>query len=258
MKTIQIEKKNEYVVVQLNRGKVNAINHQMVKEIRQVFNEFENDDSVKGAIITGIPHFFTAGLDVIELYSYDRPKMNEFFNDFGGMYIQLAKFSKPFICAITGYSPAGGCVIAITADHRIMAAGEKYTIGLNEVAVNIQISSNLVRGYSYWIGEGKANEYILSGKLLNVDEALTSGLVNEVCDMENVIARAEIKMQQYLQADPEIFKNTKYKLRKDWLESMENDPKIDLEQAISLWWKPEIRNRMKAFVESLQKNKAVS
>ncbi|WP_299181033.1 enoyl-CoA hydratase/isomerase family protein [uncultured Aquimarina sp.] len=253
MQTIKVERKDNYAIVQLNRGKVNAINHQMTKEIRQVFDDLEIDSSVKGVIITGTPHFFTAGLDVIELYGYDKPKMNEFFNDFGGMYIQLAKFTKPFVCAITGYSPAGGCVIAITADHRIMAAGEKYTIGLNEVAVNIQISNNLIRGYSYWLGEGKANECILGGKLLNVEEALETGLINEVCDLEEVLPKAEAKMRQYLLADEDIFKNTKYKLRKDWLEGMEENPKIDLEQAISLWWKPEIRAKMKAFVESLQK-----
>ncbi|MDH7446631.1 enoyl-CoA hydratase/isomerase family protein [Aquimarina sp. 2201CG14-23] len=253
MHTVKIQKKQNYAIVQLNRGKVNAINHQMTKEIRKAFTDLENDDTVKGVIVTGIPHFFSAGLDVIELYSYDKPKMNEFFNDFGGMYIQLAKFSKPLICAITGYSPAGGCVIAITADHRIMAEGEKYTIGLNEVAVNIQISNNLIRGYSFWLGEGKANQYILGGKLLNVEEALVSGLVNEVCALDQVLPKAEAKMKEYLRADEDIFKNTKYKLRKDWLESMEDDPTVDLEQAISLWWKPEIRAKMKAFVESLQK-----
>ncbi|SEK33332.1 3,2-trans-enoyl-CoA isomerase [Aquimarina amphilecti] len=252
MYTIKVEKKHNYAIVQLSRGKVNAINHQMTQEIRKAFLDLEADDTVKGVIITGTPHFFTAGLDVIELYSYDKPKMNEFFNDFGGMYIQLAKFSKPFICAITGYSPAGGCVIAITADHRIMARGDKYTIGLNEVAVNIQISNNLIRGYSYWLGEGKANECILGGRLMHVDEALEAGLVNEVCDLEEVLPKAEAKMKQYLQADEDIFINTKYKLRRDWLESMEDDPKVDLEQAISLWWKPEIRAKMKVFVESLQ------
>ncbi len=253
MQTVHIERKQNYAIVQLNRGKVNAINHQMTKEIRTAFANLESDDTVKGVIVTGIPHFFSAGLDVIELYSYDEQQMKEFFNDFGGMYIQLAKFTKPLVSAITGHSPAGGCVIAITGDYRIMAEGEKYTIGLNEVAVNIQISSNLIRGYAFWLGEGLASQYLLDGKLLNVDEALASGLVNEVCPLEEVLPKAEAKMQQYLRADEEIFKNTKYKLRKPWLEGMETDPKIDLEQAIALWWKPEIRAKMKAFVESLQK-----
>ncbi|MBQ4822548.1 enoyl-CoA hydratase/isomerase family protein [Aquimarina sp. MMG016] len=253
MQTVHIERKHNYAIVKLNRGKVNAINHQMTKEIRQAFTDLEGDDSVKGVIITGIPHFFSAGLDVIELFSYDELKMKEFFNDFGGMYIQLAKFTKPMISAITGHSPAGGCVIAITSDYRIMAEGEKYTIGLNEVAVNIQISSNLIRGYAFWLGEGLANQYLLDGKLLNTKEALNSSLVNEVCVLDEVLPKAEAKMKQYLRADEEIFKNTKYKLRKPWLDCMETDPTVDLEQAIALWWKPEIRAKMKAFVDSLQK-----
>ncbi len=251
METIKIIRKEDYTIVQLNRGKVNAINHNMIQEIRTAFYDLEADDSVKGVIITGTPHFFSAGLDVIELYDYDEPKINEFFNDLGGMYIQLAKFTKPLVCAITGYSPAGGCVIAITADYRIMAEGEKYTIGLNEIAVNIQISSNLIRGYSFWLGEGKSNEFILDGKLLKVDEALSSGLVNAVYPLEDVLPKAEAKMKQYLRADEEIFKKTKYKLRKDWLDSLETNPEIDLEEAKMLWWKPEIRGKMKAFVDSL-------
>ncbi len=253
MQTINIEIKHNYAIVQLNRGKVNAINHQMTKEIRAAFADLESDDVIKGVIITGIPHFFSAGLDVIELFGFNESQIREFFNDFGGMYIQLAKFSKPLIVAVTGHSPAGGCVIAITGDYRIMAEGEKYTIGLNEVAVNIQISSNLIRGYAFWLGEGLASQYLLDGKLLNNNEAVTSGLVNEICPLDEVLPKAEAKMKHYLRADEEIFKNTKYKVRKPWLEGLEVDPKVDLKQAIELWWKPEIRAKMKAFVESLQK-----
>ncbi|MFD0861934.1 enoyl-CoA hydratase/isomerase family protein [Sungkyunkwania multivorans] len=253
MQTLNIERKENYAVIQLNRGKANVIDQQMVREIRETFAQLENDDSVKGVVLTGTPHFFSAGLDVIELYGYDEQQIKDFFVDFGGMFIQLAKFPKPFVCGITGHSPAGGCVIAIAADYRIMATGEKYTIGLNEVAVNIQISNNLINTYAYWIGSGLANQYILEGRLLKVEEALQCGLVNEVCPLEDVIDKAESKMKHYLRADEEIFKNTKFKLRQHLLESFETDPEADLGQAIKLWWKPEIRAKMKYFVESLQK-----
>ena len=161
--------------------------------------------------------------------------------------------AKPLIAAITGYSPAGGCVMAIACDYRIMAAGEKFTIGLNEVAVNIQISQNLINAYSYWIGKGKAHEYILSGKLLKVEEAKELGLINKVVALDDVLETAEKQMQLYLSADEEIFINTKRKLKKDLLDSLEMNPEKDLQQAIQLWWKPEIRAKMNAFVKSLQK-----
>ena len=134
-----------------------------------------------------------------------------------------------------------------------MADGEKYTIGLNEVAVNIQISNNIISAYAFWIGNGKAHEFVLDGKLLNVKEALACGLVNQVVPLEEVIPTAEKKMRQYLLANETIFINTKKKLRKSWLDGLETDGSKDLGEAIKLWWSPEIRARMKAFVEGLQK-----
>lgn len=253
MNTIQIEKKENYAILQLNRGKVNAINHEMVIEIREAFQDFNKSDSIKGVIVTGIPNFFSAGLDVIELFSYDRNQIDQFFADFGGMFLDMVTFQKPLIAAITGYSPAGGCVIAVACDYRVMAEGDKYTIGLNEVAVNIQISQNLVDAYSFWVGSAKAHELILSGKLLKVQEAKSVGLVDEIVKLEEVINRAEKKMQQYLSADYEILINTKQKLRKHWLEKLDTSPNGDLQQTAQLWWKPEIRAKMEAFVNSLQR-----
>jgi len=253
MNTIQITRKDNYAILQLNRGKVNAINHEMVKEIRAAVAEFADSDDVKGLILTGTPHFFTAGLDVIELYSYDKEKITEFFADFGGLFIDLVTFEKPLVAALTGYSPAGGCVMAIACDYRVMAKGEKYTIGLNEVAVNVQISKNLTDAYAFWLGTAKAHHYILNGALLKVDEALEVGLINEAVDLEEVLPAAEKQLQKYLSFHEGIFKNSKKHLRQNWIDQLETDPKKSLKQASDMWWEPEIRARMKTFVESLQK-----
>lgn len=253
MTTLNIIKKEGYVIVQMNRPKVNAINHQMVKELRETFKSLQNDQAVGGVILTGIPHFFSAGLDVIELYDYDEKQMREFLIDFALIHVELVRFTKPLICAISGYSPAGGTVLAIAADNRIMVKGEKYTIGLNEVAVNIQISHMLVESYAFWIGKGLAHRYVMNGKLLNGKEALACGLVDELVSPEMLLPRAEEKMKKYLKAHPNILQNSKYKLRKTWLDVLDKNAKEDLEQALSIWWKPEIRKRMKMFVDSLTK-----
>lgn len=253
MKTIKVTKKDNYTIIQLNRGKVNAINHEMVKELRSSIVDIANDDTTGGLILTGIPNFFTAGLDVIELYSYDKEQITIFFEDFAGLFIDLVSFEKPLISAITGYSPAGGCVMAIACDYRVMAKGEKFTIGLNEVAVNIQISKNLIDAYAFWIGPGLAHKYILDGKLLKVKEAMEVGLIDEVVPLEEVLPRAEKQMRKYLSYHNGIFKKTKQKLREDWLNKLEKDPKKDLKEAAHMWWQPEIRARLKAFIDSLQK-----
>ena len=131
MNTLELTKRENYTIVQMNRGKVNAINHEMVNELREVFRKLENDPGVKGVILTGQTHYFSAGLDLIELYQYDEKQIQEFFTAFGELYLQLVQFKKPFISAITGHSPAGGCVLAVASDNRYMAEGDSYVIGLN-------------------------------------------------------------------------------------------------------------------------------
>lgn len=256
MKTLVLTKKESYTIVQMNRGKVNAINHEMVNELSEVFNILENDPEVKGVILTGQPHYFSAGLDLIELYRYDEKQIQEFFTAFGGLYLQLVQFKKPFISAITGHSPAGGCVLAVTSDNRFMAEGDTYVIGLNEVAVNIQISQNLTEIYAFWMGDGLAHRYIMEGKLLNGKEALAAGLVDELVPLDKVLERSEKQMKHYLKANQEILINTKKKLRKHLWDKLDLNAENSLKEATILWWKPEIRSKMKAYVESFtNKNK---
>lgn len=255
MKTLEITYKEEYAIVQMKRGKVNAINFEMVQELRDTFHALEENTEVKGVLLSGQPHYFSVGLDLIELFRYDKNQIRDFFASFGALYLQLVQFKKPFISAITGHSPAGGCVLAVASDNRYMAEGDDYVIGLNEVAVHIQISQNLTEIYAFWIGDGLASRYILEGKLLTGKEAVASGLVDELVPLENVIERAENQMQLYMRADQEILVNTKQKLRKHLFDKLDLKAENSLKEAAELWWKPEIRARMKAYVESFSSKK---
>lgn len=256
MKTLDITYRNDHAIVQMNRGKVNAINFEMVQDLRDAFQKLENNTEVKGVILTGQPHYFSAGLDLIELIQYDKDQISDFFASFGALYLELVQFKKPFISAITGHSPAGGCVLAVTSDNRYMAEGEKYVIGLNEVAVNIQISQNLTEIYAFWMGQGLANRYILEGKLLKGKEALKAGLVDDLVPLENVLERAEKQMKKYLTADQEIWINTKQKLRKHLWDKLDLNAENSMNEASELWWKPEIRAKLQAYVESFTNKKA--
>ena len=257
MNTLEVTYKDAYAIVQLNRGKVNAINFEMVKELRETFRALEDNVEVKGVILTGQPHYFSAGLDLIELFQYDKGQIREFFSSFGALYLELVQFKKPFISAISGHAPAGGCVLAVTSDNRYMADGEKYVIGLNEVAVNIQISQNLTEVYAFWMGDGLASRYIMEGKLLSGKEALAAGLVDELAPLENVLERSEKQMRKYMKADQEILINTKQKLRKQLLDKLDLKAENSLKEASELWWKPEIRTKMEAYVASFSNKKKV-
>lgn len=255
MNTLQLVKKQDYIIVQMNRGKVNAINYEMVQELRQVFQDIENNEEVKGVILTGQPHYFSAGLDLFELFRYDKKQIHDFFDTFGSLYLQLLQFPKPFVSVITGHAPAGGCVLAVTSDNRYMAEGDQYRIRLNEVADNIQISQNLTESYAFWMGEGLANRYILEGKLLTGTEAVSVGLVDALVPLDEVLEHSENKMGHYLKSDVEIWVNTKKKLSKHLLVKLHLNAEISFKEAATLWWKPQIGAKMEACVENFSNKK---
>ena len=107
MKTIQIEKQGEHHLIRLNRPKANAINHPMVLDLQDAFWQLQTDPDCKGVLLTGREQFFSAGLDVMELYDYSPDELSSFWRSFSALIRQMAGFSKPLVCAINGHSPAG-------------------------------------------------------------------------------------------------------------------------------------------------------
>ena len=255
-KYLTIERKGEYAVLQLDRGKANVINHEMVHEIHAAVDEIEADNSLRGVIYTGKPGFFSAGLDVIELHGYDEDQIRSFFRDFIGMFTKLLAFPKLAICSITGHCPAGGCIIAITCDYRIMADDSKYTIGLNEVAVNILISKIIFDTYSFWIGQRHAHQNLLEGKLLSPQEAHQQGLVDVLCADEDVLKSAEKKMKDYLGFKDHTIVATKAVLRRGLWEKIEHMDERQLGNGLALWWDPENVKARQFMVDWLNAKKA--
>ena len=115
-------------ILQLNRPKANAINEAMVDELLHHLMEIKDDSSINGIILTGNAGFFSAGLDVLELYPLSKDEIEKFWVNFNRLLIEIFSFPKLIFSAITGHSPAGGTVLAIMTDYRIMAEGN-YKIG---------------------------------------------------------------------------------------------------------------------------------
>lgn len=253
MNTLLCENRDGIAVVTLNRGTANAQNTEMIKEISDLFVKLQGDDTVKAAIITGKGNFFSAGLDVIEIAAYDEQESKVFWQAFAHMMTTLAAWPKPLATAINGHSPAGGCIIAITADFRIMAEGN-FKIGLNEVPVGIMVPMPVYKLYSMWIGTRNAYQYLLQGKLMTPAEALQAGLVDAVVPQDQVFATTEAMMRQIMKLDLGTFIKTKANLRSEVLQTLRMDFDATFGETIRHWWEPAARARLNALAASL-KNK---
>lgn len=254
MNTLSTEIKKNYMILTLDRGTANPINQEMVNELRATLAEVEKDDAIKGLILTGKSPFFSAGLDVIELYGYDKEEIKTFWYNFAGLTSDLVKFSKPLIASITGHSPAGGCVLAVCCDYRVMAAGN-FRIGLNEIPVGITIPSNIYELYSFWIGKRLAYQYLLEGKLILSEKALEVGLIDEMVAPEKVLERAEKKMKNYLSFPSNAWKESKANFKRELIAKLSGDVERVFEPTMRQWWSAEGRFALKMVVDMLNAKK---
>jgi 3,2-trans-enoyl-CoA isomerase len=256
MNTFKLSVQDKIAYLTLNRGTSNAINGEMVNELRDIFQTLDKDDNVGGLILTGKEGFFSAGLDLIELYDYNETQIKTFWHDFLDMVSVMVAFKKPLISAISGHSPAGGCVLAICSDYRVMAEG-KYVIGLNEVPVGIIVPDTIFHIYAFWLGHANAYRFLLEGKLMRTDEALAVGLVDEVVPINTLITTAERKMKQYIRLDWTTWQQSKLNLRRELLSKVQADQSATLEVMLKQWWSPVTRSILQTIIQNLQSKKDV-
>jgi len=255
MENIKITKKENYAILKLNRGRGNAINMAMMNEVILTMDDLKKDDEVRGVILAGNEGIFSVGLDVKELLMLDKEGTNTFFNLFGKMVVKMASFPKLMVAAINGHSPAGGCVLAICCDYRIMGDSD-FSIGLNEVPVGIMINPLIFGLYAFWIGKRQAYHNFLDGKLCTPAEAKEYGLVDEVVPMEEVEERAEQQLKKWLAHDHDTIVGVKNNIRMPYLnEIIEQSKWNGLVNANDHFWEDTSRETLMKVIMALQAKK---
>lgn len=252
MNTIKIEYLSNYAILRLNRGKANTINAEMANDMVDALLELKTNDQVKGLILSGQGEFFSAGLDVIELYQYNEKQISDFWKLFARLARRLVAFPKPLIAAITGHSPAGGCVLALGCDYRVMATGN-YRIGLNEIPFGIVVPNTIYNLYGFTVGKSNAYKFLLEGKLHTPEEALKCGLVDEITSLEEVEQKAIQQLQVYLKLNSKVWTQSKMNFRNDLLNELNADFESTFEPTLKHWWAPETRLILEQIISSLKK-----
>lgn len=254
MKYIRTKIEDHIYHILLDRGKSNAMDLEAVQELISAVEQAEADPAVEGLILSGKEGFFSSGLDLITLYDYDAEQMKEFWRQFLLLIQKLASFSKPALSAITGHSPAGGCILALCCDYRIMAEGQ-YIIGLNEVPVGIVVPQSIFKLYSFWLGDGTAYRSLMEGKLFNPQEALAVGLLDEVVPLNRIQNTAFQKIKGVTQFEKNAWRSSKQNFRRDLVASLMQDQEETIDQVLAQWWRPGTRAIMKTIIENLTQNR---
>jgi len=252
MENIRCEIDGNILVITLAHGKANAIGWKMVEELIAGVNQARSDSAIRGVVLaSSSPKFFSAGFDVAEVFGYDREKMAQFFGNFIDLYEGLNRLPKPVVAAIGGHAYAGGAVLGLTADYRVMAEGD-YGFALNEINLGVALPPGFIRMAVDAVGHGNAREIVLTGKSILPEEALEMGLAAAVVKPILLLDRA-LEMARDLGSRPAgAFAKIKTELRTLAGSGPGTSDRDELDRFLDGWFSPEAEERKSALVQSLK------
>jgi enoyl-CoA hydratase/carnithine racemase len=187
-RTIALSQSDGVAVVTLNRPEArNAINLDVVNELHAALDELGRDASTRVLILTGAGKVaFASGADIRELR--ERRAADALRGINSSLFFKVERFPLPTIAAVNGYALGGGCELALACDLRI--ASESSRFGQPEVGLGIIPAAGATYRLPSIIGAGRARELILTGRIIDADEALAMGLVNRVVPDDRVMKEA--------------------------------------------------------------------
>ena len=239
--------------LRLARPPVNALDPGLVRTLREAVQSAPREGA-NALVISGTPGIFSAGLDVPTLLALEREGMRAFWSEFLGMCAALARSPIPVVAAITGHSPAGGAVIALFCDFRVMAHGA-YRIGLNEVQVGLTVPSVIHAALTRLVGAYRAERLLVSGAMLESEAARAVGFVDELADVDHVVARALNWLEELLKLPRQAMSSTRELARADLAALFADPANLPLETLLEMWFAPEAQNTLRAMVERLKAKK---
>src|SRR5262245_8808425 len=219
MSNLRLERNGPLAVLRLHKARGNAIDPPLVEELLAATAELAADDGVRGILLaSGNPKLFCPGLDLVTLFEFDRPAMGRFMARFAEATWALYGLRKPMVAAVNGPAVAGGCILALTADVRLLRRGAQ--IGLNGVRVGgppPRSGALLLRAS---VPASALTRVALLGQNFQDEEAMAAGLADAILEPEGYEDACLQRLAELAEKDAHALGVTKAHLRAGVLQHM--------------------------------------
>lgn len=220
---LEVDAERGIGTIRLDRPPMNALSQQMWREIESATQQAIADEAVGALVVHGGPKVFAAGADIKEFPEQTYQGAND-----TGQLLQrsldtLARAPMPTIAAINGFALGGGCELAMACDFRF--AADDARLGQPEILLGLIPGAGGTQRLPRLVGLSRAKELIFSGRMVEADEALRIGLVDEVAPAEEVYDRAVQAAARYA-AGPYALRLAK--------RAIEDGTELPLDQALRL------------------------
>lgn len=247
---LQIKDHGRIREIQLDRAPANALNRELVDSLTDAL--LEAAESSQAVVVSGRPGMFSGGLDVPTLLQQDRAGMADFWRAFASLTRTIAHMPVPTVFALNGHCPAGGIVLALYGDYRIMSAG-KYKTGMNEVQVGLVVSPVIKNAAVRLMGPHATARILVPGSMLSPEEALAIGLVDELAENpEAVVSRAIEYCEMLVSLPSHAMLATRALVREDLHALFNDERKVGVDEFLNLWFSDQTQQTLTAMVARLQ------
>ncbi len=184
---VLVERKGRVGVLAINRPKaLNALNSAVLSEMLEKAAALDADKDIGCIVITGNERAFAAGADIKEMS--EKTYMDMYYTDHFGGWDKLGKMRTPKIAAVNGFALGGGCELAMICDFIIAGDGAKF--GQPEIKLGVIPGMGGSQRMAHAVGKAKAMDLILTGRMMDAEEAERSGLVSRIVPADDLLAEA--------------------------------------------------------------------
>lgn len=247
--SIELHRHGSFQEIRLARPPVNALTPELLAALRTAVQAAPSEGA-RGIILTGGGKVFSGGMDVPHLMALDRAGLKVGWSSLFAAARTIANSPIPVVAAIGGHSPAGGCVLALCCDYRIMARGP-FRIGLNEVQVGLVAPDAIQHLLRRVVGAYRAERLLVAGALVDSEQALAIGLVDELTD--DVFTRASHWLEELMALPPAAMQATRRIARADMVDALKGFTDSELDGFLDDWYAPATQASLQALVARLKK-----
>lgn len=243
---------DDVAVLRMDGGKANAITPALLDELDRLLDAADQDPASSGLVLTGSDRFFSTGLDLPAVTALDRAGMEAFMEHLERTCARLFTLDRPLVAAVNGHAVAGGCVLALQADWRVMTDAPAK-IGLNEVRLGLGVPLIAREAMRCQMTPATTARVLTEGELFDGLGAEQIGLVHEVVPHRLVLGHA-IERARVLGTSPRAaFGAAKRALRRDALHRFEEGLREAVDGFLELWFAEEAQALLTAAVAKLKK-----
>jgi enoyl-CoA hydratase len=209
---LEITEQDGIAIVAIAHGKANALDTELCTSLCERLNQLASGP-VRAAVLTGRGTIFSAGVDLLRVLAAGPDYTRQFVPALGALLSAAFLFPKPLVAAVNGHAVAGGCILACTADRRLMVRGPAR-IGIPELRVGVPFPGAAIEILRYWLGPAQLTEMVFDGATFEPEAAVVRGLVDEVVEPDMLIERAVACANALAATHPDVFRITKLQLRR--------------------------------------------